>query len=89
MSSDIGNPGTESQAKGPKTGSGCNGVCVRYKAKKPASGGRYENGQKRCQVCEVFLKTDEMWCPCCGLRLRSKPRNSKYKAKLRASNGQD
>ena len=25
-----------------------------------------------------------MWCPCCGYRLRTKPRNLKYKAKLRA-----
>ena len=26
---------------------------------------------------------DELWCPCCGYRLRTKPRHSKYKAKLR------
>jgi DNA-directed RNA polymerase subunit RPC12/RpoP len=25
-----------------------------------------------------------LWCPCCGYRLRTKPRNLKYKAKLRA-----
>ena len=33
---------------------------------------------------EIFLKWDGLWCPCCGYRLRSKPRNLKYKAKLRA-----
>jgi hypothetical protein len=27
-----------------------------------------------------------LWCPCCGYRLRTKPRNLKYKAKLRARN---
>jgi DNA-directed RNA polymerase subunit RPC12/RpoP len=27
---------------------------------------------------------DGLWCPCCGYRLRTKPRNLKYKAKLRA-----
>ncbi|MEW5841150.1 MAG: hypothetical protein AB1753_09120, partial [Thermoproteota archaeon] len=40
--------------------------------------------QKRCQICEIFIKWDGLWCPCCGYRLRTKPRNLKYKAKLRA-----
>ncbi|MDQ3873466.1 MAG: hypothetical protein M3258_07655, partial [Thermoproteota archaeon] len=42
------------------------------------------SGQKRCQICEIFIKWDGLWCPCCGYRLRTKPRNLKYKAKLRA-----
>jgi hypothetical protein len=25
-----------------------------------------------------------LWCPCCNYRLRTKPRNLKYKARLRA-----
>ena len=29
------------------------------------------------------LKWEGLWCPCCGYRLRTKPRNLKYKAKLR------
>jgi hypothetical protein len=29
------------------------------------------------------MKWDGLWCPCCGYRLRSKPRNVKYKTKLR------
>ena len=48
----------------------CKGICIRHKAQKP--------------VCEIFLKWDGLWCPCCGYRLRTKPRNLKYKAKLRA-----
>ncbi|HZA99728.1 MAG TPA: hypothetical protein VE308_01765, partial [Nitrososphaera sp.] len=48
--------------------------------------GRYASGQKRCQICEIFIKWDGLWCPCCGYRLRTKPRNLKYKAKLRARN---
>ncbi len=28
---------------------------------------------------------DGLWCPCCGYRLRTKPRNIKYKQKLRAA----
>jgi len=60
----------------------CNGVCGKYQAKKPASGGRYANGQKRCQVCEIFIGWEGLWCPCCNYRLRTKPRNKEYKAKL-------
>jgi len=62
----------------------CKGICIRHKASKPVGTGRYSTGQKRCQVCEIFLKWDGLWCPCCGYRLRTKPRNLKYKAKLRA-----
>ena len=63
----------------------CKGICIRHKASRPASNGnRYSTGQKRCQVCEIFLKWDGLWCPCCGYRLRTKPRNLKYKTRLRA-----
>lgn len=61
----------------------CKGICIRHKAMKPVGTGRYSTGQKRCQVCEIFLKWDGLWCPCCGYRLRTRPRNLKYKAKLR------
>jgi hypothetical protein len=30
------------------------------------------------------LKWDGSWCPCCGCRLRTSPRNSKFKAEFRA-----
>jgi hypothetical protein len=60
----------------------CKGTCDRYIAKKPSSGGRYENGQKRCQVCEVFITWKGLWCPCCHYKLRGKPRNKVFKAKL-------
>jgi predicted amidophosphoribosyltransferase len=63
----------------------CKGICVRHKAMKPVGIGRYSTGQKRCQICEIFLKWDELWCPCCGYRLRTRPRNLKYKTKLQAS----
>src|SRR5688500_3494659 len=62
----------------------CKGICGRHKAQKPVGSGRYASGQRRCQICEIFIKWDGLWCPCCGYRLRTKPRNLKYKAKLRA-----
>lgn len=59
----------------------CRGLCDRYKAKKRSSEGRYASGQRRCQGCMMFLNWSGLWCPCCGERLRTKPRASKYKAK--------
>ena len=66
----------------------CKGICARHKAQKPVGHGRYASGQKRCQICEIFIKWDGLWCPCCGYRLRTKPMNLKYKAKLRARKDQ-
>ena len=62
----------------------CKGICARHKALKPVGIGRYSAGQKRCQICEIFLKWDGLWCPCCGYRLRTRPRNLKFKTELRA-----
>jgi hypothetical protein len=62
----------------------CKGICTRYKAQKPIwEWGRYASGQKRCQICGMFIEWDGLWCPCCGYRLRLKPRSSKCRAKLR------
>ena len=60
----------------------CNGICHRYKAKKPMNLGRYASGQKRCNSCDVYLNWDGIWCPCCNYHLRLKPRSSKYKRKF-------
>jgi hypothetical protein len=61
----------------------CKGICIRHKASGPISYGRYAIGQKRCQICEIFIKWDGIYCPCCGYRLRIGPRLFKDKAKLR------
>jgi len=61
----------------------CKGICDKYKAKKPAGAGRYANGQRRCRTCDIFIKCDNIHCPCCGYRLRTHPRNRKAKEKCR------
>ena len=62
----------------------CKGICIRHRAQRPASYfGRYATGQKRCQVCSIFMKWDGAWCPCCGCRVRTKPRNSKFKQRFK------
>ena len=64
---------------------GCKGICLKHKAVGGLRGGRYRNGQKRCQVCDIFIDWDGLWCPCCGYKLRGKPRNLKYKRKFQES----
>ena len=57
----------------------CKGVCHKYKAKWYARDYRYANGQKRCNVCELFVNWDGHHCPCCGMLLRTKPKISRYR----------
>ena len=54
----------------------CKGICIRHKAS-----GRYANGQKRCQVCELFIKWNGVFCQCCGYRLRIGPKKINMKSK--------
>ena len=49
----------------------CNGICTRFKAKRnPAIPSRYSDGQKRCSVCEIFIKCNDIYCPCCKYKVR-------------------
>ena len=62
----------------------CKGICIRYKAPRPPShiGGRYGIGQKRCQVCGLFIEWKDLRCPCCHYRLRTKPHNPVSKKRI-------
>jgi rRNA maturation endonuclease Nob1 len=60
----------------------CKGICSRHKAIRPSIGMRYLIGQKRCQGCQIFINWQGFFCPCCGCRLRNRPRNKKNKDKL-------
>jgi len=59
----------------------CNGICKNFKTTKPQKGGRYKNGQKRCQTCDIFMSHDGLYCPCCNMRLRGSSRYVKIKEK--------
>jgi hypothetical protein len=55
----------------------CKGMCIKYKAGKTyGQNNRYEVGQKRCTVCELFIKWSGKHCPCCGYMLRINPRGT-------------
>ena len=55
----------------------CKGICIHHKATSS-----YVTGNKRCQICDLFIQWDGVFCPCCGSRLRMRPRNMKFNAKL-------
>jgi hypothetical protein len=59
----------------------CKGICFLYKASSSEGKFRYFKGQKRCSDCEIFLDWADLHCPCCGQRLRAKPRNLKANAR--------
>jgi hypothetical protein len=62
----------------------CKGICHKYKAIKPAlPDTRYGIGQKWCNLCDVFINWDKNKCPCCGLMLRTRPRDTKSREQLR------
>jgi hypothetical protein len=48
----------------------CKGICIRHRAEKPLGHfGRYAAGQKRCQICAIYMRWDGIWCPCCDVEL--------------------
>lgn len=57
----------------------CNGYCLKFQYRK-TRGRRidYALGDKRCNHCEVYLKYDGIFCPCCGIRLRYTSRWRRY-----------
>ena len=63
---------------------GCREICSNYAVKKinPKVKGIYESGHKRCSRCEYFLIWNGNYCPCCGVLLRVKPRNSMDRIKM-------
>ncbi len=62
----------------------CREICSKYSVKRPLLKeiGRYEDGQKRCSSCEIYINWNGKHCPCCGHILRTKPRNTNGRNKL-------
>lgn len=54
----------------------CKGTCTKYRALKPYNASRYNVGQKRCSICDIFINWDGKNCPCCNFVLRINPRNT-------------
>ena len=62
----------------------CKGICHEYRTQ--SWGGRtspYSLGYRRCNVCEIYIKTEKIRCPCCSSQLKKLPKNQKAKEKIR------
>ena len=55
----------------------CKGLCQTWELGVIKLTGRYNRGQKRCSICDIFLKTQKIRCPCCNYVLRTRPKNKK------------
>ena len=49
--------------------------CLEFKARR----NRYENGQKSCYRCGIFMNYEGNHCPCCHTKLRCNSRSYKRK----------
>jgi len=69
----------------------CKDICKRFQVLKPKGRtGRYETGQKLCsRYCGIFIKFNGSQCPCCGSKLRVRPKSAKYRKQLRIAKGID
>ena len=59
----------------------CRGACHKYKAKWASSQFRMPQARKDA-MCVNSVNWDDKNCPCCGMRLRTRPRISKYRQKF-------
>ena len=60
----------------------CKGICIRFKATGYKGRHRYENGQKLCPKCELFISCLDVRCPCCKVKLRITPRGNKARKEI-------
>jgi len=64
----------------------CRGICDKYRPVRwDHREKRYLSGQKRCQICELFIVWVGIFCPCCKARLRSRPRNLPHRENFHIS----
>ncbi len=54
----------------------CKNICHRIPNVKNYRGGRKKPNEKVCIQCEIQFPHDGLWCPCCGFRVRNRPRYS-------------
>ena len=55
----------------------CNGICDRYKVKRPKGKAWYSQTVKRCGTCNCLINFSGIKCPCCKSKLGTKTRRLK------------
>ncbi|MEX0861992.1 hypothetical protein [Nitrosopumilus sp.] len=53
----------------------CKGICQTFKSIGTSMKLKYQEGQKRCTFCGIFMDFEGDRCPCCRITLRTKARN--------------
>ena len=61
----------------------CRNICERIYSKIIVGQSHYSVGKKYCRRCEIYLYHEGLFCPCCGMQLRTTPNDTKDKAKVR------
>jgi hypothetical protein len=61
----------------------CRNICEKIYSKMIVGQSHYLAGRKYCRRCECYLITNKVFCPCCGMQLRTTPNEGSYKQKLR------
>ena len=59
----------------------CKSKCELFKSIHP-HGMRYEDGEKRCTICQIYVRIEMIRCPCCGSVLRTKKRDKQNTEKF-------
>jgi hypothetical protein len=60
----------------------CRNLCERLYSRITVGKAHYGNGNKYCRRCEVYFFHNGIFCPCCGMALRSSPTSKKDKERL-------
>lgn len=58
----------------------CNGICKKHKHTRKPREKWYVPGVKRCNFCNIFMKTISRDCICCKTTLRTQGRGSDVKS---------
>ncbi len=57
----------------------CKGICDRYTSIGTAMKLKYQEGQKRCSFCGIFIECEKARCLYCNMILRTNARNRRSK----------
>jgi uncharacterized Zn finger protein (UPF0148 family) len=61
----------------------CRNICEKIYSRIEVGQSHYLAGKKYCRRCEIYLYHNGIFCPCCGMQLRTTPIDKKGKEKIR------
>jgi uncharacterized Zn finger protein (UPF0148 family) len=62
----------------------CHNICEKIYSKIEVGQSHYLADKKYCRRCEIYMyRNGGVFCPCCGMQLRTTPIDKKGKEKIR------